>query len=148
MTKPTTSLMPEREMLKEVMERIIPFNRLLGVQLVAIDDGAVTVHLPFKDDFIGDVTKPAVHGGVISALLDLTGGAAVFSQISGGDSISTIDLLVDYLRPCPPGTIVATAKVVRMGGRVALAQLTAHIDGDPDHLIATGRAAYNIKRGT
>lgn len=143
----TKTLVPNRDMLKEVMENIIPFNKLLGMKVLEMGDGHVSLKLPFRDDFIGDVTKPAVHGGVISALLDATGGAAVFTQINAGDSISTIDLLVDYLRPCPPGTIVATAKVVRMGGRVALAQLTAFIEGDPDHLIASGRAAYNIKRG-
>jgi uncharacterized protein (TIGR00369 family) len=142
------ALVPSPNMLKEVMEHVIPFNRLLGMQVVAIDDDHVTIRLPFKEEFIGDVTKPAVHGGVISALLDATGGAAIFSKINAGDSISTIDLMVDYLRPCPPGTIVAIGKVVRLGGRVGLAQLTAHIEGDPAHLIASGRAAYNIRRGT
>jgi uncharacterized protein (TIGR00369 family) len=130
------------------MESIIPFNRMLGMKVVALGDGEVTLKLPFREDFIGDVTRPAVHGGVISALLDTTGGAAVFSKMNAGDSISTIDLLVDYLRPCPPGDLVATAKVVRLGGRVALTQLSAYIEGDAEHLIATGRAAYNIKRGT
>lgn len=140
------SLVPSPEMLKQVMETIIPFNRLLGMQVVHIEQGDVAIKVPFKDDFIGDVTKPAVHGGVISALLDATGGAAVFTQIAIGDSVSTIDLLVDYLRPCPPKTIVAHAKVVRLGGRVALTKLEAYIEGDPQHLIASGRAAYNIKR--
>ncbi|MCC6807102.1 MAG: hotdog fold thioesterase [Deltaproteobacteria bacterium] len=141
------SLVPSKEMLQEVMENIIPFNRHLGMKAVEITDGLVTMKLPFKDEFIGDITKPAIHGGVLSALLDATGGAAVFTMISPGDRISTIDLLVDYLRPCPPETIVAAAKVVRLGGRVALVQLSLYAENDPTHLIATGRAAYNIKRG-
>jgi uncharacterized protein (TIGR00369 family) len=130
------------------MENVIPFNRLLGMKVESIEPGEVRIRLPFREDFIGDVTRPAVHGGVISALLDATGGAAVFTQIQAGDSVSTIDLLVDYLRPCTPGDLIGHAKVVRMGGRVALVQLSAHHVGDPGHLIASGRAAYNIKRNT
>ncbi len=140
------SLVPHPDALKNVMEQVIPFNRLLGMQVLHIGDGEATIRLPYRDDFIGDITKPAIHGGVISALLDTTGGAAVFTQVAIGDRISTIDLLVDYLRPCPPRTLCAQAKVVRIGGRVALVQLHASPEDDPAHWVASGRAAYNIKR--
>jgi uncharacterized protein (TIGR00369 family) len=132
--------------IKQLLEELIPFNKLLGMEVVHVGEGEVRMRLPFKDAFIGDITKPAMHGGVISALLDAAGGGAVFTQVGPGDRLSTIDLLVDYLRPCPPAALMAHAKVVRIGGRVALVQLACSPEAEPEKLVASGRAAYNIKR--
>ena len=57
----------------------IPFNRLLGMQVEELADGFARMSLPFKEDLIGDMRRPALHGGVTAALMDTCGGASVFT---------------------------------------------------------------------
>ena len=62
-----------------------------------------------------DHLSPAkrVHGGVISALFDMTCGAAVFASMEPGDFCSTVELHVNYFRPLDLGDkVVAKTEVV------------------------------------
>lgn len=139
------------EMLREWSERGIPFNRVLGVRVRSIEHGRARVAVPYRDELIGDVLRPALHGGVISSLVDVAGGIAVLTSIEPGDRVSTIDLRVDYLRPGPQKAIVADARVIRSGNRVGVVDVRVHVeggegegDGEP---IALGKGVYSIKRG-
>lgn len=53
----------------------IPFNRMLGIQLGELSPQRVTMHLPMKPELIGNFLHGILHGGVISSLLDVAGGA-------------------------------------------------------------------------
>src|SRR4029077_1369096 len=86
-------------LLRQFFEEHIPFNRSLGMKVVSIAKGAAHCELPFKDELVGDPMRPALHGGVLSALADAVGGCAVFTVVEPGTKISTIDLRIDYLRP-------------------------------------------------
>ncbi len=133
--------------LGHLFEQYIPFNRMLGMRCVEITDGSVRVELPYRAELIGNPEIPALHGGVISATLDTTGGLAVWSMARPFDRVSTIDLRVDFLRPGRPETMVAVASVVRVGNRVGVAQLRAfHTDAE-EKPIAAGMGVYSIRRG-
>src|SRR5688572_3640100 len=82
-----------------MLRDLIPFNRFLGIELVAAQDGYCRLELPYRAEFIGDAGRPALHGGVISTLIDTCGGFAVWTRIALDDRVSTIDLRVDYLAP-------------------------------------------------
>ena len=53
----------------------IPFNRMLGIRVVSLGRERVVLDLPMKDELIGNFVQGILHGGVISSLLDVTGGA-------------------------------------------------------------------------
>jgi uncharacterized protein (TIGR00369 family) len=132
---------------KEFLENNVPFNKLLGMRLGRLAEGEARLELPFRDEFIGDPFRPALHGGVISTLLDTCGGAAVFSSLTDiQDRTSTVDLRVDYLRPGRKETLVAEARIVRAGNHVAVVDLCAFHEGDRDKPVATGTGVYNIRR--
>src|SRR5947209_18603367 len=104
----------DAEMLKQVMDAYIPFNKFLGIRIAEVDKGRVRMEIPFRDELIGDPIRHALHGGVISTLADTCGGAAVWSAVDDPRSrVQTIDLRIDYLRPGKPETLVAEASVVR-----------------------------------
>ena len=133
------------EVLRQVMEELIPFNRYLGIKLTGVQKGYARLEVPFREELIGDPMRPALHGGVLSALGDAAGGAAVWAGIEDENArISTIDLRIDYLRPARLVTVVAEATVVRLGNRVGVADVrmfNADAEGDT---IATGKGVYNI----
>jgi uncharacterized protein (TIGR00369 family) len=90
---------PRLAELSELFLDRIPFNRVLGIRIAELTRGRAVFSVPFRDELVGDPTRPALHGGVISAVADTCGGCAVWSAVGEGDRVSTIDLRVDYLRP-------------------------------------------------
>lgn len=146
-------LPPQREeLLRRWFENDIPFNRFLGMRLHAVHRGHCVLRLPWRDELVGDVTRSAVHGGVISALLDTAGGCACFAMLDRpNDRLSTVDLRVDYLRPGSPADLYCEGRVVRMGNRVAVATMVLHCGALPgpdadDASVATGQGVYNVVR--
>ncbi len=132
--------------LVDLMEKGIPFNRYLGLRIEGLRDGYARMILPFRKEFIGDKRRPALHGGVISTLIDVCGGTAAWTHFNMEDAVATIDVLVDYLRPGPDGDIVAESEVIRVGGRIVVVNTRVSPAGNREEVIATGRAAYNVRR--
>ncbi len=135
------------ELVKQVMEEFIPFNKLLGMKVTHTEKGFVRMEIPFREELIGDGRRPAIHGGVISALADTAGGAAVWTGTFDDESrVSTIDLRIDYLTPGRAQTLVAEARVVRVGNRVGVVDVRVFHPDTPDETVATGKGVYNISR--
>ncbi len=135
-----------REQFVRFLEQQIPFNRVLGMKACSLSRGRAIFEIPFKPELVGDIFRPAIHGGVVSTLIDATGGAAAFTMVDMVDRVSTVDMRVDYLRHGKEETLVADAKVVRMGNRVAAVQVVVH-QGDEEQPIALGSCVYNVSRG-
>jgi uncharacterized protein (TIGR00369 family) len=140
------------EKLKIWFERGIPFNKFVDMRLETLERGRAVLRIPWRHELIGDVTRPAVHGGVISMLADTAGGAACFAMLdSDDDRVSTVDLRVDYLRPGPAEDLVCEANIVRMGNRVGVTRMYVYSGrlpepGAPRDPVATGQAVYNVVR--
>jgi uncharacterized protein (TIGR00369 family) len=134
-------------LLKKVCEQQIPFNRHLGITVERMEPGVAELRLPFKEEFIGDTSRPAIHGGVISTLVDTAGAVAAYTQLTPEDRLSTVDLLVDYLAPATRAELRAEAHVVRMGNRVVLAHVTVR-QNHSEEIVAHGRVVYNIARSS
>lgn len=136
----------KKERFREICEEVIPFNRFLGIRVGLLEKGHARLTLPYREEFIGDPKRPALHGGVISTLVDMAGGAAAWTELEEGDRVSTVDLLVDYLLPASRDTLEADARVIRIGNRVAVVQVSVTQHGRKE-VIAQGRAVYNVQRG-
>ena len=138
--------------LRRTFEQIIPFNRVLGLRIDSLDFKAPRLRFDMRPELVGNPVRQILHGGVISATLDVVGGLAIaLASITRKaeetparhfPDIGTIDLRIDYLRPGRGHYFVATGRVVRLGGRVAVAH--TELVNDTDELIATGSAAYIV----
>jgi uncharacterized protein (TIGR00369 family) len=94
--------------------------RLLGFALTRVEAGEVDAVLETRDD----MTNPmgTVHGGIAATLLDTVMGCAVNTVLESGESYTTTDLQVRYVRPVTPGTtLTATGTVTHRGRRLATA---------------------------
>ena len=133
--------------LKTLIEEVIPFNKLLGVKVVAADSGAGTVvlELPMRHDLIGNVMKAMPHGGAISALIDMAAGAAAalsLEDLRDAPGVATIDMRVDYLAAGRGTNLRAKATVMRSGRRVTVVRVD--VTDDDATLLALGTAAFSI----
>jgi len=128
----------------KMMAEQVPFNRLLGIQGESASAGACVLVLPVRPEFVGDFRRPALHGGVVSALIDTAGGVAAWSALGPEESVSTVDLTVDFLEPAGlAAPLRAAAQLVRKGNRVCHVRIAVTQDGK---LVAEGRGVYNIHK--
>jgi uncharacterized protein (TIGR00369 family) len=135
---------PTARQIMYAMEHVVPFTRLLGIRGESVEAGRAVLVLPVNETMIGDMRRPALHGGVLSSLIDTAGGLAAWSALGEHESVSTIDLRVDYLEPARvQGTLRAEAELVRKGNRVCHVRVALTQEGK---LVAEGRAVYNIHR--
>jgi uncharacterized protein (TIGR00369 family) len=128
------------------IEEGVPFDKYLGIKVDELRKGFARLFIPFRKEFIGDNRRPALHGGLISTLIDTCGGTAAWTHCSKDDRISTVDIRVDYLRPGPDDDIFAESVVQRMGNRVSVVHTRVYSCSDKETVIAEGRSVYNIRR--
>ena len=120
----------------------VPHASYLGLG-VEIEPGRLITRLPFRPNLVGNPRLPALHGGVVGALLEL---AATFELLWAMESVAIprcVSLSVDYLRSAGPRESRAAGRVTRLGRRVANVQVTAWQD-DPDRPIAHAHAHFLI----
>ncbi len=141
--------------LTEMFEHQITFNQTLGLKVLSLVPGDVRMSFEMRPALVGNFSNGRLHGGVTSAALDSIGGLAVMVAIADqhpGDTalqalnrftrMGTIDLRVDYLRQGLSERFVASAELMRLGGRVATTQM--RLSAADGTLVATGAAAYIV----
>jgi uncharacterized protein (TIGR00369 family) len=143
------------EAITTLFEHKISFNEFLGFKIVQRDPLPVLIRFEMRPELVGHFLYGRLHGGVISSVLDVVGGLAVFQGIANFHAhescdeimqrfapLSTIDMRVDYLRQGIGQTFTAEANVVRLGRRVAVCSM--RLSNEENILIATGSATYMV----
>ena len=144
-----------RTAIKDIFENRLPFNRILGIEVLGLEDDAPRLGIRMREDLVGNYVRGSLHGGVISALIDVTGGLAAFLslhrknedealavKIERFGKLGTIDLRVDYLRPGLGRRFESIGHVLRAGNKVAVTRV--ELTNDREQLIAVGTGAYVI----
>ncbi len=134
---------------------IRPFNKLLGLTIDSMDIENACVRFPMKEDLSGNSVYGTLHGGVVSAILDITGGFVVFldlfkrikpplteKQLEQFTRIATVDMRVDYLRPGIGKEFVASGYILRTGKKVAVVR--TELRNEEQKLIAVGTGTYIV----
>ncbi len=143
------------ESLKVIYEQQMPFNRLLEIRITSLTPTDIQVRIDMREELIGNFIREILHGGVISAVLDLTGGLVasmeLLKNMEGMEfeelgkrmaKIGTIDLRVDFLRPGKGEYFVATGTILRKGSKVAVVR--TELCNDQKVLIAAGTGTYLV----
>ena len=63
-----------------------------------------------------------VHGGILCDLADAAMGFAFASTLGPGESFTTLELKINFLRPVVEGKLTATARVVHRGRTVGMVE--------------------------
>jgi uncharacterized protein (TIGR00369 family) len=120
------------------------FWRYLGVLVEEAGEGWVRLRVPVKDGLRNAAGAP-VHGGVLSALVDMAIGGALgttHDNAGGGVGQTTLDLNVSFLAAAGDGDLVAEGRLLRRGRTIAFGE--AKISDSAGKLVAVGRATYML----
>lgn len=119
-----------------LLERI-PYARHLGLQ-AQTDNGGVLIHLPYREALIGNFKLPALHGGVLAALIELTARTAAQRRDKDDRCPRILDSHINYLRSAAILPTFASAEIIRQGRRTSLVEVMCWQDNRAAP-IASGR---------
>ena len=122
------------------INEIIPYAQTVGLESYFDEDGLVTV-LKRRQTNVGNTQIPAVHGGVIGALLEHAAILHLITETELAVLPKIINLSVDYLRPCLLRDTYARGVVIKQGRRVANVRVEAWQD-TPDRPVAAAHAHF------
>ena len=97
-----------------------PIARLIGCHITSVGDGRAVVELAADARHANPMGT--LHGGILCDIADLAMGAAYFSTLDTGESFTTLELKVNFLRPVWQATLRAEAHVVKRGRSVGLVE--------------------------
>lgn len=122
-----------------------PYAQFLGIKIRVVE-GQLQTSVDARDDLIGNVNLPALHGGVIGSLLDLTVRLVLVYEAALMAPPQLVNIDVDYLRTGRAMPTYGCAALLRQGRRVAnvRAQLWQE---DPNRPIAAARAQLLMPMG-
>jgi len=117
-----------------------PFWKLLGLELVDIKKGWALVRLPFDPKLTQ--ADGIAHGGSTFSAADAAVAMALIGMIERNETMVTLEMKLNYLKPFVQGEILAEARIVQKGSKTALGEVTVR-NGD-NGLIAKGLATFVI----
>jgi uncharacterized protein (TIGR00369 family) len=97
-----------------------PVAELVGIDFVRAADGECVMELEVGERHANPMGT--VHGGILCDLADAAMGFAFFSTLADGESFTTLELKINFLRPFWTGKLVATGRVVSRGKTVGLSE--------------------------
>jgi len=71
----------------------------LGLRFTDQGDNWVELELPWREDLLGDRSRPVLASGPIISLMDMASGMAIWQTARTFNPVATLDLRVDYQRP-------------------------------------------------
>lgn len=70
------------------------------MKVISIEENKASMSLDFHNDLVGNLRIPSLHGGVTATFIDHCSGLCAWSTLRDPyQTVSTVDLRVDYLSP-------------------------------------------------
>lgn len=110
------------------------FAEWLGIQLVRSEVDKAILKLPYRDE----LGKGRIHGGAISALVDVAATAAFWSTplVSPKSRGATVGFTINFLKLAVSTDLIATATVRRRGNTLCTGNVVVTDKNDEEVAIA------------
>jgi uncharacterized protein (TIGR00369 family) len=120
-----------------------PVAELVGLELVRASGGTSEMTLEVTERH--ENPMGTVHGGILCDLADAAMGTAYFSELEEGESFTTLELKINFLRPFWKGKLVARGRVVSRGRTVGMTE--CDVEDAEGRLIARASSTCMTLRG-
>ena len=132
-----------KQALHEGTTHAFPLSERLGFTLVEVEPGRAVVELQVEKHHYNPMGT--LHGGVLSTIADTSMGVAHGSMLSEGETTTTIELKINFVRPVFNGKIRALGRVVKHGKTLTL--LESDVLDNEGRLVARASATCMTLRG-
>lgn len=97
-----------------------PVATLIGFAMTSVEPGRVVFELDAGPQHASPLGT--MHGGILCDLVDAAMGCAHASLLEEGETFTTIELKINYLKPVWEGHLVAEGHVVKAGRTIGLVE--------------------------
>jgi uncharacterized protein (TIGR00369 family) len=97
-----------------------PVAELIGVEVVHVEGGESELTMVAEERHSNPMGT--IHGGILCDLADAAMGTAWFSTLEPGETFTTLELKINFLRPFWTGKLVARGRVVSRGRTVGMTE--------------------------
>ena len=135
---------------RDIVDARLPFAQLMGITV----DYFKLDHVRLRSVYNERSLRPGgtIAGPVMMGLADAAIYALVLSRIGPVELAVTTQLSINFLRKPTPGDVIADARMLKLGKRLAVGEVNLFSEGTgPDQPVAHVTATYSIpspeKRG-
>ena len=119
-----------------------PFFCQMGIDIVSYKEGTAVLNMQVRPDMLNGVGW--LQGGMLVALADEAIALALYTQLAEHEGIATISESTSFVRGVREGVIVAEAKVIRKGRRVAFAEAEVFLENGKKTMLSRTSAAFAV----
>ena len=120
-----------------------PIAKFIGWTMTAIAPGRSTMEMDVDERFANPMGT--LHGGVLCDLSDAAMGIAYASELERGESFTTLELKINFMKPIWRAHLRAEGKVVKRGRTVGLVE--CDVFDDKGALVARATSTCLTLRG-
>jgi uncharacterized protein (TIGR00369 family) len=120
-----------------------PVAKLIGFKIISLASGQVIVELDADGRFANPMGT--LHGGILCDIADAAMGLAYASTLDEGESFTTLELKINYLRPVWQARLRAVGKVVKRGKTIGLVE--CDVIDEQNNLVARASSTCMTLRG-
>jgi len=120
-----------------------PIARLIGFRMVSVKPGEAVIELQAMEAHANPMGT--LHGGVLCDVADAAMGIAYSSNLGEGESFTTLELKINFLKPVWNAHLVAVGRVVKQGRTVGLVE--CDITDEKGSLVARATSTCMTLRG-
>ncbi|HEY8516478.1 MAG TPA: PaaI family thioesterase [Candidatus Binatia bacterium] len=110
-------------------------------RIEVVEESGVRVRMPFHEKHL----RPGgtVSGPSLMTLADTAMYVAVLAEIGPVPLAVTTSLTINFLRRPRPADVIAEARLLKLGKRLAVGEVEMYSDGDPD-MVAHATMTYSL----
>jgi len=120
-----------------------PIAQLIGFDLVSVKPGEALVELQATEAHANPMGT--LHGGVLCDIADAAMGIAYSSNLDEGESFTTLELKINFLKPIWKARLQAVGRVIKQGRTVGLVE--CDITDEKGNLVAHATSTCLTLRG-
>ena len=120
-----------------------PVARLVGFKLTSVQPGEAIVELEAGEVHANPMGT--LHGGVLCDIADAAMGLAYAAALDDGESFTTLELKINFLKPVWKAKLRAIGRVIKQGKTVGLVE--CDVTDDKGNLIARASSTCLTLRG-
>ena len=120
-----------------------PVALLIGIEMIEVEPGRAVMALEAGERHANPMGT--LHGGVLCDLADAAMGMAYAATLDEGETFTTLELKINFLKPVRTGRLTAVGQLVKGGHTVGLVE--CDITDDKNRLVARASSTCMTLRG-
>jgi uncharacterized protein (TIGR00369 family) len=105
----------------------VPVAKLIGFHVTSLEPGKAVVEFEAGEQHANPMGT--LHGGVLCDIADAAMGMAYAANLGDGETFTTLELKINFLKPVWNARLRATGEVVKQGHTVGLVECDILDDG-------------------